>query len=66
MIVIRKDHCQKVNDKLIEILEKYNITPEKFKWNKLNTMDKVNALKEFLKPLYQGGQLFVHFYSSVG
>lgn len=53
MIVIRKDHCQKVNDKLIEILEKYNITPEKFKWNKLNTMDKVNALKEFLNYLFK-------------
>lgn len=53
MIVISYDYYQKVNDKLNEILEKYNITPKKFKWNKFNSMDKVNALKEFLNYLFK-------------
>lgn len=53
MIVISKDHCQKVNEKLNEILEKYDITPKKFKWNRFNSRDKVYALEEFLNYLFR-------------
>ena len=54
MIVISKDHCQKVNEKLNEILKKYGITtPKKFKWNRFNSMDKVYALEEFLNYLFR-------------
>lgn len=53
MIVIPKDHCQKVNEKLNEILEKYDITPKKFKWNRFNSRDKVYALEEFLNYLFR-------------
>ena len=53
MIVISKDRYKEVNDKLNEILEKYNLKPKKFKWNQFNSMDKVNALEEFLKYLFR-------------
>ena len=53
MIVIPKDHCRRVNDKLTEILEKYNLTTKRFKWNKFNSMGKVNALEEFLNYLFR-------------
>ena len=53
MIVISKDHFQKVNDKLDEILKKYNINPKRFKWNKFNTMDKVHAMEKFLNYLFR-------------
>ena len=53
MIAIRKDQCRKVNDKLMEILEKHNIAPKRFKWNKFNSMDKINALEEFLDYLFR-------------
>ena len=53
MIAIRKDQCRKVNDKLMEILEKHNIAPKRFKWNKFNSRDKVNALEEFLDYLFR-------------
>lgn len=53
MIVIRKNHCKKVNDKLMEILENYNIAPKRFKWNKFNSRDKVKALEEFLEYLFR-------------
>ena len=63
MIVISKDHCQKVNEKLNEILEKYDITPKKFKWNRFNSRDKVNALEEFLNYLFRlmfNDLVFIH------
>ena len=53
MIIISKDYCKKVNDKLNEILKKYNLTAKKFKWNKFNSMAKVNALEEFLNYLFR-------------
>lgn len=63
MIVIPKNHCQKVNYKLTEILEKYNLTPKRFKWNKFNTRDKVNTLEEFLNYLFRlmmNDSVFIH------
>ena len=53
MIVISKNHYQEVDNKLNEILEKYKIKTKKFKWNQFNSMDKVNALKEFLQYLFK-------------
>lgn len=63
MIVISKEHCSEINDVLNEILTKYNINPQKFKWNKFNSMDKVNALEEFLEYLFKlmfGNLVFIH------
>ncbi|MBR2858221.1 DUF3800 domain-containing protein, partial [bacterium] len=53
MIVISKEHYNDVNEKINLILNKYAITPKKFKWNKFNSMDKVNALKEFLEYIFK-------------
>lgn len=53
MIVISKKYCSEVNKKLNEILKKYEITPKTFKWNKFNSIKKVNALKEFLEYLFR-------------
>ena len=36
MIVISKEHYNDVNEKINLILNKYAITPKKFKWNKFN------------------------------
>lgn len=53
MIVISEEYCNEINDKLVEILIKYNISTKKFKWNKFNSMDKVNALEKFLEYLFR-------------
>lgn len=53
MIVISKKYCSEVNKKLNEILKKYEISPKTFKWNKFNSKNKVNALKEFLEYLFR-------------
>ena len=53
----------KVGDKLNEILKKYNLTPKRFKWNKFNSMGKVNALEEFLNYLFRlmfDNLVFIH------
>jgi hypothetical protein len=63
MIVISKDSYPEVNDKLTEILKSNNIKPKRFKWNKFNSMDKVNALKEFLRYLFRlmsNGKVHIH------
>lgn len=63
MIVISEDCFPEINDKLNEILNKYGLNPKKFKWNKLNSMDKVNALEEFLEylfPLMDDNLVFIH------
>ena len=53
MIVMSEEYCNEINDKLVEILIKYNISTKKFKWNKFNSMDKVNALEKFLEYLFR-------------
>ncbi len=53
MIVISKEHYNDVNEKINLILHKYSLNPKEFKWNKFNSMDKVNALKEFLEYLFK-------------
>ena len=53
MIVISKEHYNDVNEKINLILHKYALNPREFKWNKFNSMDKVNALKEFLEYLFK-------------
>lgn len=63
MIVISEEYCNDINDKLDEILTKYDISPNKFKWNKFNSMDKVNALEEFLEYLFRlmsDNLVFIH------
>lgn len=53
MIVVSKEQYNEINDTFNEILIKYKITTKKFKWNKINSKDKVNALKEFLNYLFK-------------
>lgn len=53
MIVVSKEKYNEVNDTLNETLIKYKINPKKFKWNKFNSMDKVNALREFLDNFFK-------------
>ena len=63
MIVISEEYCIEINDKLVEILIKYNISIKKFKWNKFNSRDKVSALKEFLEYLFKlmvDNLVFIH------
>lgn len=63
MIAISKKHCIEINNILVEILTKYNISTKKFKWNKFNSMDKVNALEEFLEYLFRllaDNLVFIH------
>lgn len=63
MIVISEKYCNEINDKLVEILNKYNISAKKFKWNKFNSIDKVNALEEFLEYLFRlmaDNLVFIH------
>ena len=63
MIVISEEHYCEINDKLNEIFVKYNISSKKFKWNKFNSMDKVNALEEFLEHLFKlmfDNLVFIH------
>lgn len=63
MIVISKEYCSEINDKLNEILIRYDIKSKKFKWNKFNSRDKVNALEEFLEYFFKlmfGNIVFIH------
>lgn len=53
MIVIYKEICAEVNNKLNHILEKYDISIKNFKWNQFNSMNNVNALKEYLNYIFK-------------
>lgn len=63
MVVISKEHCSEIDGRLNEILSKYNLKSKTFKWNKLNSMDKVSALEEFLEYLFKlmvDNLVFIH------
>ena len=66
MIVISKSIFKEVNNELEDILEKFDISIKKFKWNKFNSMDNVNALKGFLNYIFKYmNQNLIHIHTLI-